>query len=186
MNYFRNTVVTQVDVLICGGAAILLLLIFGGFFMMIRGQEKALSSIDSEIAALQSQISLAKQVAAQRDSLEERIVRIEQQISDFEGRLPSRREIPRLLDSFQAVASSSGIQYQRIVAEAPQSQGLYEKLPFRINARGRYPQFGEFLKNLEFSERFIKVEDITMSQEAEGVSDAVFLISTYTFIEEGA
>ena len=50
--------------------------------------------------------------------------------------------------------------------------------------RGRYPQFGEFLKNLEFGERFIKIESLHVHQEKDSVSSATFAISTYTFLED--
>ncbi len=184
MNYFRSTVVTTIDMIICGGAALLLLMAAAAAFVLIGGSRAKLAAIDRDIASLQQQITEAKQVAARQDELVQRIAQVRNQIVDFEARLPTQREIPKLLASFQEVASISGVQYQRIVAEAQQEQPLYLKLPFTINVRGRYPQLGEFLKNLEFGERFIKVESLHLEQEKDNVSNATFAISTYTFVED--
>lgn len=186
MNYFRNTVVTTVDLLISGGLVLLLLVIAAVAFALINNSRSQLKTIESTIGRLNTDLAKAKEVAAQEEEVEQQIANVRTQIREFERRLPTQREIPKLLDRFQEVASISGIQYQRIVAEEPQEQPLYVKLPFTINARGRYPQFGEFLKNLEFGRRFIKVESIHLEQEKESVSKATFGISTYTFVEEFA
>ena len=184
MNYFRNTVITTVDLIICGAATLVLFIITGIALVLISGSRARLEVVDKDIAALQGQIGEAKQIAARQDELESRIGEVKAQIVDFEARLPTKREIPKLLDSFQEVAAGTGVQYDRIVAEAQQEQPLYVKLPFTINVRGRYPQFGEFLKNLEFGERFIKIESLHVQQEKDSVSSATFAISTYTFLED--
>jgi len=186
MDLFRNTVVTTVDLIICGVALLVLLLGTAIAFAIISSARTEIQGLDQQIASLHSQVTEAKAVAARQDELAVRIARVKDQIRDFEARLPTQREIPRLLDSFQEVASLSGIKYQRIVAEEPVKQPLYVRLPFTINVSGRYPQFGEFLKNLEFGERFIKVEAIHVRPEKDDVSDATFSISTYTFVEEAA
>jgi hypothetical protein len=41
---------------------------------------------------------------------------------------------------------------------------------------------GEFLRSLEFGDRFIKVEDVNIGPEEEGISEAKFTISTYMFV----
>lgn len=184
MDYFRNTVVTPLDMIICGGMTLMLLVITGIAFALVGSSRHNVEAIDREIASLQQQIAEAKRVAARQDDLEDRIAQVRNQIVAFEARLPTQREIPKLLDSFQEVAAESGIQYQRIVAEAQLEQPLYVKLPFTIKVRGRYPQFGEFLKNLEFGERFVKVESLHVQQEQDNVSSATFAISTFTFLED--
>ena len=184
MDYFRNTVVTTMDLIICGGAALLLLIITGVALVMVSSSRGKLQVVDQEIGQLTTDLAQAKQVAAQQDILTQRIEDVKAQIKEFEARLPTQREIPKLLDSFQEVASLSGIQYQRIVAKQPQEQPLYVKLPFSITAFGRYPQFGQFLNDLEFGERFIKVESLHVEQEKEGVSKISLEVSTYTFIDD--
>lgn len=186
MDYFRGTVVTTVDLIICGAAVVVLLIFTAIGFALVHSARTDLAALDQEVQSLTQQVAEARAIAERQDELADRIARVKAQVVDFEERLPTQREIPRLLDSFQEVASLSGIQYQRIVAEAPQEQPLYVKLPFTVNVRGRYPELGEFLKNLEFGERFIKVENLTIGEEDDGVSEATFSISTYTFVEEEA
>lgn len=184
MDYFRNTTVSTIDMAICGGLAVLLLIATGVAFAVVGSSRGKLQVLDQEVTRLTQDLATAKQVAAREDELAEEILGVKDQIKDFEARLPTQREIPKLLDSFQQVASLSGIQYERIVAEQPQEQPLYVKLPFTIKVFGRYPGFGKFLKDLEFGERFIKVEAIQVEQEKSGISKATFTISTYTFLED--
>lgn len=184
MEYFRNTVITTVDLIICGAATLVLLIVAAGGIMMLGGAKEKVTTLEAEAAALRVEISEAKQVAARQNELEAHITQVKSQIVEFEQRLPTQREIPELLESFQEVASQSGVRYERIVAEGQQEQPLYVKLPFTISVRGRYLQLGEFLKNLEFGERFIKVESLHLQQERDNVSKATFAISTYTFVED--
>ncbi len=186
MDYFRNSVVTTTDLIICGVVTLFLLAATGVAFAVIGSSRGKLQVIDQDIARLTQELAQAKQVAAQQDALEAKIADVKVQIAAFEARLPAQDEIPELLDRFQHVASQSGIQYQQIVAEASQEQPLYVKLPFTVNVRGRYPQFGQFLRDLEFGQRFIKVEHIELERETDSVSNAKFSISTYTFIEDEA
>lgn len=184
MDYFRNTVVTTIDLAICGGIALLLLITTGVMVAVLASSRGKLRVIDQEIVRLAQDLAQAQEVAARQDELAAEIEEVKGQIKEFEAQLPTQREIPRLLDSFQQVAALSGIQYQKIVAESAQEQPLYVKLPFTVQAYGRYPQFGQFLKDLEFGERFIKVESIKLEQEKDSFSKATFRISTYTFIED--
>ena len=105
-------------------------------------------------------------------------------ISKFEERLPTDKEVPRLLRQFQQIAESSGVKYQSITAEPIEERDVYVRIPFRVKVRGFYPEIGEFLRSLEFGKRFIKVEDLDIGPQEKGNSEAHFIISTYMFVND--
>ncbi|RJP64271.1 MAG: hypothetical protein C4532_19435 [Candidatus Abyssobacteria bacterium SURF_17] len=182
MDFFKNRVITKGDWVIIGGALFLLILISAAYFLMLNVVKGEIEQVRVEISKTQGELNEARLIAAKRDGLIKEIEQVKQKISNFEDKLPTDKEIPRLLSQFQQIAELNGMKYMSINAEPMDEKELYVRIPFKVRVNGGYPVIGEFLRSLEFGNRFIKVEDLDIGPQDKGSSEASFVISTYMFV----
>jgi Tfp pilus assembly protein PilO len=135
-----------------------------------------------QIAAAQTKLSETRDIAAKKEGLLSDLQEVRQRIASFEGRLPTEKEVPKLLNQFQKIAEDCGVRYRSITAEPIEEKDLFVRIPFKVEIEGAYPQIGEFLRSLEFGDRFIKVDRINIGPEEDSRNEASFTISTYMFV----
>jgi len=184
MNFFKDRTITKGDWIIIGSALFLLVLVTLVYFVaisLVRGQ---VDELRAKVAVEQGKVDEARAVAARKDGLLAEIKMVREKIINFEDQLPTEKEVPRLLNQFQQIAELSGLKYQMITAEPIDEKELYVRIPFKVKVDGTYPVIGEFLRSLEFGNRFIKVEDLNIGPEKKGTSEANFIISTYMFVHK--
>ena len=183
MNIFKDRAMTKADWIIIGVSLFLLVLITLVYFLAIGVVEGQTEQLRVQIAAKQAEVDEARAVAARREGLLAEIKLVRERIIRFEETLPTDKEVPRLLNQFQQIAELSGVKYQSITAEPIDEKELYVRIPFKVKIEGTYPVIGEFLRSLEFGNRFIKVEDLDIGPQKKGMSEANFIISTYMFVD---
>ena len=182
MDFFKNRAMTRVDWIIIGASLFVLVLITLVYFVVVNVVRGQIDGVQAQINAKQTEVSDARAVAAKRDALVIELAQVRKKISRFEDKLPTEKEVPRLLNQFQQIAELSGVKYQKITAEPVDEKELYVRLPFKVKVAGTYPVVGEFLRSLEFGNRFIKIEDVDIGPEKKGESEANFVICTYMFV----
>ncbi len=184
MDFFKDRVITKVDWIIIGVSLFLLVIISLVYLLAAGFLGEQIKQVNGHIAEAQAKLSETRAIAARKDGLLKELREVRAKISSFEGKLPTQKEVPRLLNQFQRIAEQSGVKYRSITAEPIDDQELYVRIPFRVRVEGAYPEVGEFLRSLEFGNRFIKVENIEIGPEKTGRSKARFIISTYMFVSE--
>lgn len=184
MEFFKNRVITKTDWIIIGISLFLLVLVTLVYFVVLSFAKGQIEQMQAQIGAKQAELNEARLIASRKDDLVKEIEQVREKISNFEDKLPTEKEVPRLLRQFQQIAELSGVKYQSITAEPIDEKELYVRLPYRVSVKGAYPQIGEFLRSLEFGNRFIKVEDLDIGEEEDGSSEAKFIISTYMFVSK--
>ncbi|RJP17968.1 MAG: hypothetical protein C4520_15285 [Candidatus Abyssobacteria bacterium SURF_5] len=184
MNFFKDRTVTKLDWIIIGSSLFLLVLITLLYFVVKSFVGEQIEQLHVQITAKQQEVTEARAVAARKDGLLAEIDQVREKIVRFEEKLPTDKEIPRLLNQFQQIAELSGVKYQLINAEPIDEKDLYVRIPFKVKIEGTYPVIGEFLRSLEFGNRFIKIEDLDIGPQQKGASEANFVVSTYMFVNK--
>jgi Tfp pilus assembly protein PilO len=184
MNFFKDRTITKVDWVIIGAALFLLVLVTLVFFVAMNLVGGQIDQLKNQVVAKRQEVDEARQVAARKDGLLAEIEQVRLTIARFEDRLPTDKEVPRLLNQFQQIAELSGLKYQSITAEPIDEEDLYVRIPFKVSIEGTYPIIGEFLRSLEFGNRFIKVENLDIGPQEKGLSEANFIITTYMFVNK--
>jgi type IV pilus assembly protein PilO len=182
MDFFKDRVITKIDWLIIGISLFLLVMLTLGYFFAASYLRTQVSQKNEEIQVLVKKRADLENKKLEIDKVEMEIEEMKKTVAGFEGRLPTDKEIPRLLNQFQKTAERSGVKYQLVKAESIMEKELYFQIPFTVKVQGKYPEIGEFLRSLEFGDRFIRVDDIKIEEEEKGDSDASFVISTYMFV----
>jgi Tfp pilus assembly protein PilO len=183
-SFFKDRSVSKADWIILGIGCFLLVLVTLVYFVAMSLLGSQMEQLNAQIAMKQQEVDEARTVAARRDGLLAEIAHVRTKITRFEEQLPTNKEVPRLLNQFQQIAELSGVTYQSITAEPIDEKDLYMRIPFKVKINGTYPVIGEFLRSLEFGNRFIKVEDLDIGPQEKGMSEANFVISTYMFINK--
>ncbi|MBI4831099.1 MAG: type 4a pilus biogenesis protein PilO [Candidatus Lindowbacteria bacterium] len=183
MEFFKDRVITKADWIIIGVSLFALLIVTLLYFLGLSYGKGQIKEVDTQIAAAQARVAEARAIAAKRDTLVRELAQVRQRISTFEEKLPTEKEVPKLLDQFQQIAELSGVKYRLITAEPiDEKESLYVRIPFKVKVDGAYPEIGVFLRSLEFGNRFIKVENVDIGPEKGGRSEANFVISTFMFV----
>lgn len=187
---FLKGTVTPKDWMFVGvilGLTALLCAVF--YFLVYQPELQRLDQTRKELADAQTELANRKQLAANIDALRADTAQIRELVSDFEERLPSEREIATLLTQFEDIAGDVGGLDVQMRAQIARPEGAKLTIPYRIVVRGSFHDIAEFINRLERFKRYLKVSELQVGPEKEGVSEAQFTLSTYTFVEndtEGA
>ena len=126
----------------------------------------------------------AQDKKANIDAVRQETEDVEKLVSDFEERLPTKEDIPNLLTQFERIANSVGGISVEMEAKAPRREGMKQTIPYEITAQGSFLSVTEFINELERFKRYLKVSDLKISEQKDGICAAEFTLSTYTFVEE--
>ncbi len=182
MDLFKNRVITKTDWIIIGLSVFLLIIASIGGLLIVSVMGGKIESVKTQIGEAQTKLSETRAIAAKKEGLLKDLQEVRQRIASFEGRLPTEKEVPKLLNLFQKIAEDSGVKYRSITAEPIEEKNLFVRIPFKVEVEGTYLQIGEFLRSLEFGDRFIKVDRIDIGPEEGSRNEANFTISTYMFV----
>lgn len=125
----------------------------------------------------------AKQIAAEIDGLREEVERIEVLVRDFERRLPTSRELRILVGEIENMANESDLVIT-VNNEKSLRDARKETIPYSVTAYGSFHQIVTFINLLERYERYVKVSELHIEEEKDGISRADFTLSTFVFIEQ--
>ena len=103
-------------------------------------------------------------------------------VSEFEERLPSRSEIGSLMQEFEQMAAMESVKIEMSSLTRIPDQ-YKETIPYSIVARGNFHQIVAFINRLELFKRFLKISELVIEPQVEGVAVARFTLNTYRFIE---
>ena len=106
-------------------------------------------------------------------------------VESFEDRLPEERKIPALLARFEKLGYEMGLRVQ--LSSLPTRKTLnndMEVIPYKAITDGQFHQIVSFINMLERDERYLKISDLDIYEEIEGISKATFVLSTFRFLNE--
>ncbi len=162
-------------------ATILLMAVF--VFFIHAEQEQALAALVEERRTVEADLAIAEETRANIEALEEETEMAQALVDEFERRLPHRREIPQLLEEFEGLAQEVGLDIE--MTPRPRIVDMdKETIPYAITAYGDFHQIASFINRLERFERYLKVSELSISEQRQGVASATFTLSTYRFLEE--
>ena len=156
------------------------------FYILVHsGQKEELMQIHADDNQVHGDLIQARQIDAGIEALREETERTEKLVTEFEERLPSRREIPTLLKEFETMAAEEDID----VELSPLSRSKdtrKETIPYSIVARGSYHQVASFINRLERFKRYLKISDLNIGPSLQGVTTARFTLNTYRFLQSSS
>ena len=179
--WWRGLELSRNDLRLLGIGALCLLLVAAGTGWVAHSWNLQTQQWQAELEKQRQELDKARRIAGRRESLERELALIEAAVRRFEAKLPAREEIPELLSKFRHDAEQTGVRFASIFPLPEQRASHHVRIPYRVEVLCTYPQLCNFLQRLEFGERFVRVDDLSIGPQKDGVSEVAFTISTYIY-----
>ena len=183
---FLKGTVTPKDWMAVGIILAVAVVLIVAFALVVRpNQSKTLENVTEEDATVYNQLEDAKKIQRNIAALREETQTYQELVADFEVRLPFESEIPQLFSVFESKAAEVGIQ-ANVKPLKRTKDPRKETIPYEVTATGDFRQILDFINRLERYQRFLKVTNLAISEEKEGVCAAKFTLNTFRFIQSAA
>lgn len=182
-DWFKGTVTPRdwAAVAIILSASAVLAVLF--FFFVYQRQNETITAAGEELADVKKNLAKARETEANIENLRSEALKMDTLVNLFEKRLPTKSEIPALLQNFESVGNDLGLRVQ-LEALPTVTDVSKETIPYKVTAFGDFHQIVSFINLLERDNRYLKVSDLEMSEQEEGVSAGKFTLSTFRFIQQ--
>jgi len=164
-------------------------LIAAGFVLVVHsGQKEKLAGTLANNVIVTADLASAQKIASEIDDLRDRAANIEKLVEEFKERLPLEREIPALVREFESIADEVEVTEAKIRQQPSETDSAIkvERIPYSIEATGKFHNVVMFINRLEAHKRYFKISGLDMqpSKEDKRETTALFTLDTYRFITE--
>lgn len=146
---------------------------------------------------LRQEFQAKQRVMANIDAYRAQIEEMQKMLKDMLRQLPTRTEMPDLLEDVSNTGKRNGLNFELFKPENEQPREFYAAKPISIKAHGNYHQFGAFVSNVAAMSRIVTLESATLNVEqtkdrkaAAAASEKPLVIEatlqTYRYLEEDA
>ena len=165
-------------------AIILAILVFiGSYFFFISDELGALERMQDKEQQLREDFKLKYQMAANLKLYREQLSDMEGQFAELLKMLPSKNEMPGLLDDLTFVATDAGLKINSLDWEAPVQKDFYIELPIKVSVVGDYHEIGNMISNVAKLPRIVSLHDFVITKLPSGDLKMDIFAKTYRFKE---
>ncbi len=177
------------------GACVLLgLVIFGlVWWLFISDQRTELESLVGKEKQLREEYETKQGRAANLEPLKLQLAQMEQQLQQMLRQLPSRTEMPQLINDISQTALATGLANRLFRPGAEIPKEFYAEKPIELRMAGTYHQFGAFVSGVASLPRVVilTMHDIALKPEkadgtitANQVLELAGTVKTYRYLDE--
>ena len=163
------------------------------FFVLLAGltylaYDKMIRRANSELSEhkVRFKTKLAKLAEFEKASsatadLSNQLAKLEDAIEFFEGKLPPKSEIDKVLEQVTVIAQKQGLKPKTIRTLMKKDNSGYVEQPLKMQLEGNFSSFYSFLLELEKLPRIMKIRELTLKkqQDNEGQIAADFIVSIF-------
>lgn len=159
-----------------------------GYWFKVKDQRERLASLERTEQQLKTDFENKQEKANNLPAYEEQLAEMEAMLVEMRRQLPSRTEMPGLLDNISQAAIASGIETELFEPGSERLQDFFAERPINIRMIGNYHQFGSFASRVAELERVVvlNLRDLESHQSSThpGGLKLEGVISTYRYLEE--
>ncbi|MBI5970545.1 MAG: type 4a pilus biogenesis protein PilO [Deltaproteobacteria bacterium] len=165
-------------------AAAAAFIVFFSYRFVYIGNVEVIKNIDAKINAGRSEIGRIRAEIQAGEALKAALSRaqadldaVEKGLRSLNERLPSDKQISRILYSITVNGSGGGVRIISIKPMQPEEKEGLIRIPLQINAEGRFAATGDYIERIENLPRIITVDNFLIeSKDGAGyVSSRVFM-----------
>ena len=167
---------------------VLLALPVASYLLVFKPQNASIAQAKAEIAHKQEMLRQLSKETARNDALRAANEKIVKRIGEVEDRLPTGKEVDRVIRQVSDVAVRAGLTSPGMMNTPPVQAAQYWEQPLEIKSQGTFKGFYEFLLSLERMPRITRIPDIKLvrARDGSGQMDIAFTLSIYYQNDEGA
>lgn len=182
LDFFKGTVTPKDWAFVAGILTVAAIACAGFYFFLYTPQLETIATKQTQLDEVMKTLQKARETKAKIEERRKEAQQWEQLVEMFQQRLPEEREIPALLQKFEALGDELGLRLE--LSQMPTSREKNkERIPYQVVARGTFHQIVTFINLLEREQRYLMISDLEINEEEEGVSEATFTLSTFRFLQ---
>ncbi|MFG0258050.1 MAG: type 4a pilus biogenesis protein PilO [Phycisphaerales bacterium JB043] len=151
------------------------------YMYVFRPQNAEIETAKLEIQHKESELSQLASETARIKDLENEHREIRAQIDGIESRLPSDKDVDKILEQVADIARKNNLKLPKFKTDKPVRYAAYYELPLEMKLVGQFSSFYGFMLDLENLERITRMPDLDIkrSDKEEGGMEATFTLSIF-------
>lgn len=165
---------------------LLLAMPLSSFWFVFRPQNEKIAQAKKEIAHKEAMLERLADATARTDDLERMNAEYASEISMVESRLPSNKDVDKILEMVADIARKSRLRLKKVKTDKPVAAARFMEQPLSMIIEGDFDDFYRFLLQVEQLDRITRMLDLKLTRldDADGSMRAEFTLSIY-FEPEG-
>ena len=164
------------------------LILAAGYWFLIKDKRQVLEQRERVEIELKREFRDKHQKAVNLPAYRQQLEEMEEMLAVMLRQLPSRTEMPNLLNDISQTALSAGIDNELFEPRSEVNRDFYAELPIAVRMVGTYHQFGEFVSTVASLPQVVilTIRDISL-QPVEGPGGRLRMdgtITTYRYLDD--
>lgn len=157
-----------------------------GYWKLTTPKIEELKTAQNRELELRTEFEGKQQKAANLEVLKKQLEDIKQTMGELLQKLPSKTQVPDLLQDISQTGLGSGLEFDIFKPGAEQPQEFYVELPIQIQVTGTYHQFGTFISGVAALQRIVTVHDVKIrpAGDEKGKLMMQATAKTYRYMDE--
>jgi type IV pilus assembly protein PilO len=183
---FNNTGSWPVPVKLAACALLSLVLIGLAWYLFVTERRDNLALLERKELELRETFRQKQGQAANLEPLKIQLQQMETMLQQMLRQLPSKTEMPALIEDISQTALAAGIANRLFQPGADVAQDYYVEKPITLEMAGTYHQFGAFVSGVASLPRVVimTMHDIALQEDANGVLLLKGTVKTYRYRDE--
>jgi type IV pilus assembly protein PilO len=148
---------------------IVILILFLGWYLYIRDQQDELERVRQKEVALKKEFADKQAKAVNLEPYRKQLEDMKEMLQTMLRQLPSKTEMPDLLNDISDAAQGAGIETQLFQPGPEVMKDFYAEKPIQLKMLGTYHQFGTFISNVASLPRVVILTMHDVSLKPTGV-----------------
>lgn len=155
-----------------------------GWFMHVQKLQQQLERQQAEETTLRQNFEQKAFLAANLEQYREQTVEMEAAFADLLRQLPSKTEVPGLVDDVTDTGLGSGLEFSNIELSDEVVQEIYIELPIEIDVTGNYHDFATFVSGVAALPRIVTLHDFEIIRQDDVFLNMSITAKTYRYKED--
>ena len=159
-----------------------------GYFLNLKEKQQQLVSLEGKETGLRSEFETKQQKAANLEAHETQLAEMQEILRSLLRQLPSKTEIPDLLQDISQTAIATGIKIERFEPKSENVKEFYAEKPISLRMVGSYHQFGQFVSDVAALSRVVilTMHEISLKPISPGSSQLALEgeVRTYRYVDD--
>lgn len=158
------------------------LVFFVTYYVKVSDLNEELATVEGKEQSLRKTYEAKSFEAANLDAYKAQMEQMNGTFKSLLSRLPSKTEVPGLLEDIGARGTESGLTINATTIESEKAAEYYIEVPFKINVDGGYHDMGGFISGVAGMPRIVTLHDYTITRKREsGVLNMQISAKTYRY-----
>lgn len=170
--------------------AVVSLTIMGiGTWYLVLPKEDTLAQARQQESELKQRFEIKQRQVANLDAYRDQLETMEAQFGELLQQLPSRTEVPSLLNDISKTRIASGLEEELFKPRPEEMRDFYAVLPNDLIVTGDYHEFGRFVSGVAALSRIVTIGDVEIEplRDEDGRTGELRMsmtANTYRYLEE--